>query len=101
MSGEIEKALEMLASMLKTDDNDTETYNEISDDSETVLSDEADLSEDIPFLSGSKDKRVSLLSSIKPYMSGKRQEKVDVAINVVKLLSFSSALGLGNLFDIK
>lgn len=103
MANDLEKALEMLVSVLGNKEENEEEYNEISSEEETVLQDEAqpELQGITELFSGSDDKRVNLLSSIKPYMNGKRQEKVDTAINMVRILSVSSSLGLGNLFNFK
>lgn len=110
MGNDIDKAIELLMTMLKSKEEDSkpdEEYNEISEDS----SDENILSEDVQdgmelagmlgAFSGGNDKRVALLSSIKPYMNQKRQGKVDAAINLVRVMSVSSGLGLNKLFDIK
>ena len=110
MGSDIEKAIQLLMTML---DNNEETkeeevydeeHNEIEEDKEEgleekVLSDDSDDEIGLASLIGSfsgkgNDKRVTLLSSIKPYMSGRRQEKVDIAINMVKLISITSGLGL-------
>ena len=103
MANDLEKALEMLVSVLGNKEETEEEYNEISSEEETALQDEAqpELQGITELFSGRDDKRVNLLSSIKPYMNGKRQEKVDTAINMVRILSVSSSLGLGNLFNFK
>ena len=102
MSNDMEKALEMLMTMLsgKEDNNEQEEeLNEISSEGEEEESnlDTAGLENMLGAFSGD-DKRVTLLSSIKPYMSEKRQGKIDTAINMVRILSISSGLGI-NLFD--
>ena len=108
MENDMQKMVEMLMGMLGgTDAKSDETLNDISDDNEEYneISDDTSLTEKdnsleniFGGLSDSKDKRVTLLSSIKPYMSGKRQNKIDTAINALKLISVSSSLGF-NFFD--
>lgn len=114
MSGDMEKVIEMLMTMLgnkeeeqedKTDEllADNDELNEIDDEEavETFLpknDDNTKMQDMFSTFAGGKDKRVTLLSSIKPYMNGKRQEKMDMAINMVRLLSVSSSLGF-NFFD--
>ena len=104
MANDMEKTLQLLMSLLDKNSEPEEEYNEITSEEETQSAEEPqpdDFSGMLGAFSGEGDKRVNLLSSIKPYMNGKRQEKVDTAINMVKVLSFSSMLGLGSLFDIK
>ena len=101
MGGDMEKAIEMLMTMLGNKaETEEEELNEISDaeEAEEDESNETGLENMLGAISGGNDKRVTLLSSIKPYMSGKRQGKIDTAINMVRLMSISSGLGI-NLFD--
>lgn len=101
MGGDMEKAIEMLMTMLgNKEETEEEELNEISDaeEGEEDESNDTGLENMLGAISGGNDKRVTLLSSIKPYMSGKRQGKIDTAINMVRLLSISSGLGI-NLFD--
>ena len=104
MSGDLDKAVELLMTMLGNKE-ESEDYNELSSEDEIIEPEsentDEDLSDVFESFSGGNDKRVTLLSSIKPYMNGKRQEKVDMAINMVRILSVSSTLGLGKLFDIR
>ncbi|MFA7636892.1 MAG: hypothetical protein WCX81_03920 [Monoglobales bacterium] len=107
MSGDIEKALELLMTMLgnkqeeQTISEPVEEYseiNEIAEDNQIEYKEEEKTGEStlqnmLGAFSGGGDKRVSLLSSIKPYMSEKRRSKVDMAITMVKLLQISSGLG--------
>ena len=101
MGNDMEKALEMLMTMLSSKEEaaEEEDLNEISsgEAEEKESSDDIGLSNMLGTFSGD-DKRVTLLSSIKPYMSEKRKGKIDTAINMVRILSFSSGLGI-NLFD--
>ena len=105
MSVDMDKAIDLLMKLMSSEpeETDSEDYNEISEEvsEETV---EKDI-EDMPNLqnlfgafSENDDKRVTLLSSIKPYMNEKRQGKVDAAIQIVRFISLSSGLGLTNLF---
>ena len=112
MGNDMEKLAQMLVAMLGNNSSDEqlnevsdepeeaeETFKEISDDILPAQeSDDSGLPELLSGFAGGKDKRVSLLSSIKPYMNGKRQEKIDLAINFVRLMSVSSSLGF-NFFD--
>ena len=112
MGNDMEKIAQMLMAMLGNNSSEEqlkevsdepeeteETFNEISEDIlHAQESDDNGLANLLGGFTGEKDKRVSLLSSIKPYMNGKRQEKVDMAINFVRLMSVSSSLGF-NFFD--
>lgn len=103
MGNDLEKALEMLMTMLasKEDENKEEELNEISSDEDEIEEEEVPETAGIENMLGAfsgDDKRVTLLSSIKPYMSEKRKGKIDTAINMVRILSISSGLGI-NLFD--
>ena len=110
MGDDMEKALQMLMTMLssKEETSGEEELNEISSDEEEELNEISSEEEEQTFdtsgienmlgaFSGD-DKRVTLLSSIKPYMSEKRKGKIDTAINMVRILSISSGLGI-NIFD--
>ena len=102
MSGDIDKAVDLLMKLLDNNSNesDNEEYNEISDD-EPVVNEIAEDSQDnnlFNLFSEVDDKRVTLLSSIKPYMNGKRQNKIDAAIQIVRFISLSSGLGITDLF---
>ena len=113
MSNDMEKLAQMLVAMLGNADSKEEELNEIPEESAEAEETFNEISDDIlpaqepednglanllGGFAGGKDKRISLLSSIKPYMNGKRQEKVDMAINFVRLMSVSSSLGF-NFFD--
>ena len=105
MSVDMDKAMDLLMKLVSNEpeETDSEDYNEISE--EISVENEETADEGIPNLqnlfgsfSDDDDKRVTLLSSIKPYMNGKRQGKVDAAIQIVRFISLSSGLGLTNLF---
>ncbi|MBR6523916.1 MAG: hypothetical protein IKT39_04830 [Clostridia bacterium] len=100
MGSDMEKALGMLMTMLSGKEDvkqEEEELNEISSDEQEETLNSDGLENMLGAFSGD-DKRVTLLSSIKPYMSEKRKGKIDTAINMVRILSFSSGLGI-NLFD--
>lgn len=112
MGNDMEKMIEMLMGMLGSNSQEEE-INEIANEPQQEDEELNEISGDtlmpelpsdntvanlLGGIAGGKDKRVTLLSSIKPYMNGKRQEKVDMAINFVKLMSVSSTLGF-NFFD--
>ncbi len=102
MGNDMEKALEMLMTMLasKGEENpaeEEEELNEISTQEDKIQVEDVGLQNMLGAFSGD-DKRVTLLSSIKPYMSEKRKDKIDTAINMVRILSVSSGLGI-NLFN--
>lgn len=105
MPADMDKAFDLLLKLMsdKSEDRDNEDYNEIVDnntesDEETTPEESPQLQNIFGAFSENDDKRVTLLSSIKPYMSGKRQGKVDAAIQIVRLISLSSGLGITNLF---
>lgn len=104
MSADVDKAIELLSKLLGSDETESpDDYNEIQEETEDDIelkedNENQDLQNIFSAFSGGEDKRVTLLSSIKPYMSGKRQGKVDTAIQIVRLLSLSSGLGITNLF---
>ena len=109
MESDMQKMVEMLMGIIgSSDSQNSETLNDISDDEDyNEISEETSFSESendnsleniFGGFSAGKDKRVTLLSSIKPYMNGKRQDKIDTAINALKLISVSSSLGF-NFFD--
>lgn len=104
MSTDIDKAIKLLSELLGSEgEEESEDYNEMSDETEYVASDDEqdeNIITDNLFtaFSGNDDKRIALLSSIKPYMNGKRQGKIDTAIQIVRFISLSSGLGITNLF---
>ncbi len=126
MEGNLGEALDMLSKMLENkdtkeklegvlnnlvggSDSEEEDYNFISEpeevnsgDSEYSFVDEEEnsqLQNIFNTVSGGKDKRVTLLNSIKPYMSDRRKDKINTAINMVQLLSVSEGLGISKLFE--
>lgn len=105
MSVDMDKAIDLLMKLVRSEpeETDSEDYNEISDEKAEEIEMEAveestDFQNIFGAFSENDDKRITLLSSIKPYMNGKRQGKVDVAIQIVRLISLSSGLGITNLF---
>ncbi len=126
MDGNLGEALDMLSKMLENKDtkeklegvlsslvsggeSEEENYNFISepeevssDDNEySVIEEEesSQLQNIFNTVSGGKDKRVTLLNSIKPYMSDRRKDKINTAISMVQLLSVSEGLGISKLFE--
>ena len=48
--------------------------------------------------SGKNDKRVTLLRALKPYLSEKRNSRIENAITMMQIIGFSSSMGLDKLF---
>lgn len=107
MSNDIGKAVEVLQKMLQ-DDDARENLQSIV---EQVVGEEKDetAEDDISFpaqlenvdlgalissAAAPDDQRVVFLKALKPYLSGRRQERVGSAISIMKFVNLSSSLGL-------
>lgn len=127
MTGNVDKAVDMLKQLLADDDakeklssvltnviSEKQNDNEPLDADITELSDEegamqsAETQSNADFSSGGdimnflanmgSDKRVTLLNALKPYLSLRRSEKLDGAITILKMAEISSSMGLTKLF---
>ncbi len=88
MTGKIKEILNnpemmnMLSSLIGSEDENTQSHSDISSDISSVLSG----------LSLDNDKRINLLNALKPYMKGNKSSNIDKAIKMIKLTKLSSII---------
>ena len=78
-------ALEAVSSMLREKKSEISDTGEVSDDSF-----ENTIRGAVSSLSSGSDKRINLLSALKPYMRQTRADNIDKAIKMLKLTKLSS-----------
>ena len=104
MSNDIGKAVEVLQKMLQDDDARENLENIVGqvvgqaaeeENSDLPISlDNLDLGALLSSVGDADDQRVIFLKALKPYLNGRRQERIGSAISIMKFVNLSSSLGL-------